>query len=89
MTTAPNLPDTTALKLEASQFHARHANRFQGGYTVFSPEGTLCGWIACLSHPQGWRPGCLALSAETDELHMTIGGNDSDGATSWEPVPPM
>lgn len=57
----------------------------EGGLVVFNNFGDACGWINKLRDPNHWEPGCMAM----DEFGMTwkaIGGNNYDGAESWEPI---
>lgn len=52
------------------------------GYVVIF-NGSVAGWKRELDFPQGWEPGCLAISPE-GEVFQAVGGNDYDGAEAWQ-----
>lgn len=54
------------------------------GYVVIF-NGTVAGWKRELDNPQGWEPGCLAVSPEGD-IYQAVGGNEYDGAEDWQTV---
>lgn len=56
-----------------------------GGLIVFNNDGDACGWTNKLRDPQHWEPGCIAMD-ESGNRWKATGGNNYDGATSWEPI---
>lgn len=52
------------------------------GYVVIF-NGSVAGWKREMDFPQGWEPGCLAISPE-GEVFQAVGGNDYDGAEAWQ-----
>lgn len=58
-------------------------DRVGSGGVVVIYQGEANGWMNELRDPQGWAPGCIAVS-ESGEQWEAIGGNDYDGAESWQ-----
>lgn len=70
---------------EQAQFWRTHSEAGCEGETVGYVvifEGRPVGWKRYLDNPQGWEPGCLAVSPEGD-IYQAVGGNDYDGAEAW------
>lgn len=55
-----------------------------GGFVVVL-NGAVSGWVASLDHPEGWEPGCIAVD-DVGRVWLAFGGNQYDGAASWEPL---
>ena len=55
----------------------------QEGGIVLVYAGQAYGWKNELRDPQSERPGALAISAD-GRVWLAMGGNDQDGAKSWE-----
>lgn len=79
------------MNFEALREQARNwrANQEAGcehsiGYVVIF-NGQVAGWKRYLDNPQGWEPGCLAVSPEGD-LYLAVGGNSYEGALAWKPL---
>lgn len=43
------------------------------------------GWTAELNRPESWCPGCIAITSG-GSAYRAEGGNDYDGAKTWQPV---
>lgn len=77
------------MTFKAEQGLARRWRERQGsdcerslGYVVIF-NGSVAGWKRELDNPQGWEPGCLAVSPE-GEVFQAVGGNGYDGAQVWQ-----
>ncbi|MDZ7869717.1 MAG: hypothetical protein U5L02_11075 [Rheinheimera sp.] len=75
---------TPAIKKHIQSY--RQYRSFTDGFVVLH-EGEVSGWTIALNNPQGWVPGCVAVSANF-ECYRATGGNDYDGATAWTLISP-
>ena len=57
----------------------------QTGGVVLIWAGAVYGWKNALRDPQHERPGALAVDSD-GAVWVATGGNDHNGAQSWEPV---
>lgn len=73
------------MNIEAIQELARRwrdGESSKTGYVVIF-NGDVAGWKRELDNPQGWEPGCLAVSPEGD-IYQAESGNAYDGAQQWK-----
>ena len=62
----------------------REGNNYTGkGGVVVIFNNEIQGWMNELRDPQHWQKGCVAV-AEDGTQWTTVGGNNQDGAESWE-----
>ena len=73
----------TALDLARTWLEDCDRDHLEGYVVIFN--GVVAGWKRELDNPQGWEPGCLAVSPE-GEVFQAVGGNDYDGAQAWQPL---
>lgn len=69
--------------IELAEAYRRKEGRDGGIVLVYA--GQVYGWKNELRDPHHERPGALAVSAY-GSVWLAVGGNDQDGAKSWEPA---
>ena len=57
----------------------------KGGIIVLF-KNKVQGWVNGLRDPQRWQPGCIAID-EAGNSWIASGGNDYDGANTWQTIP--
>jgi hypothetical protein len=70
---------------QAAEYRSRWKTP-KGGLIVFNNSGEACGWINELRDPEHWEPGCIAID-ESGTRWKATGGNNYDGAESWNVWP--
>jgi hypothetical protein len=85
-TTAPiHSPEALpGLAIAARQYRNIYNLSNKGGVVVFY-NGEAQGWMSEVRDPSHWTPGCIAVS-ERGQFHISIGGDDYNGSTSWQPI---
>jgi len=73
----------TNLQLAIEFKNKINAKSLDGGYVIIYNNEAVS-WMATLHDPRRQAPGCIAIDEHGVE-HIATGGNDYDGAESWEP----
>jgi hypothetical protein len=67
-----------------NKWRTNNIERVAGGVIVVCDD-EIQGWVNELRDPEHWRPGCIAIN-ENGELYLATGGDDQNGAKSWQPM---
>ncbi|WP_051958119.1 hypothetical protein [Desulfobacter vibrioformis] len=75
-------------EIEAEKAHRKECSGKEyaaGGVFIFFDD-EYQGWMNELRDPQKWVPGCVAVSDDSGRIWKAVGGNNEDGAETWQEV---
>lgn len=78
------LPETQAL-IDIANAYRKKQSDLNGGYVIIN-NYTANGWSLNISDSDKYLPGVWAID-ETGNKYLSVGGNDYDGAESWQMIP--
>ncbi len=71
-------------KIKVDQWRATNGYADKAGVVIIFYDNVQ-GWVNELRDPEHWQPGCIAIDICGNKW-IANGGNNSEGAKSWQPV---